>query len=332
MILVILKLTQMDFMEPTVQINGNNIENEVIPLIPTSPRVLKKNNFGTFIRNNKIFGNPSDNLKDAIQDVSEKKVKSKDNELIQNTLFKLLDTSKKDELLETVTVKTTEKIPTKLNELENTTDTKTILVRRIDYSEEEKINNTDKLIATLDVIKKKYKTIKLPKYDSETAYDKLLIYVECAKTQIKQRKKISKYKLLLGGLFLGIELFMTYILNMDPENFTLNQLKNMDQYEVIFNELQDIGIDRAVEEWSPLFRILWIMGIHILVFFGAKLLAKIFGGDIGELQKLISGFLNGKTIEDMDVDDGEEESMISKIYGIIKAFTSMRNMGKIVTK
>lgn len=327
----------MNFSNPIIEINGNTVRDEIIPVIPTSPRILKKNNFGTFIRNvDKVIGNPSDNLNDAIQDVSGRRNRPKEDTSTQNILLNFLDPKnslhqREVEISNSFSesyISPPQKESLKESKEENKLNeeiTKTVFVRKIDYSENDKVNNTDKLIATLDIYKKKYKTIKLPKYDSETSHDKLLIYVDCAKSQINQRKKICKYKLMLGGLFLGIELFMYYIINIDPENFTLNQLKNMDQYELIFYELHEIGIERVIEQWSPMLRILWIMGMHILIFFGAKMLSKIFGGNTSEMQTLISGFLNGKTVEDMDVDDGEEETLISKVYNIFKAFMGNRS-------
>src|SRR5688572_26644648 len=84
----------MNFIEPNIQINGISVEDEIIPVIPTSPRLLRKNNFGTFIRSTqKTFGNPSDNLNDAIQEVAERKSKTRDPPSIniQSTLLQLLD-------------------------------------------------------------------------------------------------------------------------------------------------------------------------------------------------------------------------------------------------
>lgn len=380
------------FDNPSIEANGVRLQDKDIPVIPTSPRTVRHNNFGNFIRDNakRITGNGSSDLIEVIRNATNKSEARKQNGKIShhedksifenflgmrnilsenvkeipvtissdateetphdvlkeiangNIVEKKTDEKveanvKKDikaeigEKTETKQKTTTEVVAkTKAEEIakdkKNETRERIVVVQKIQYSESAKINNIDRLIATLDIYKKKYPSIKIPEGYKDAKHDRLMIYVESAKMQINQRKKLIKYKLFLGGFFFFIEVCMIYGFGIDPEGFTIKQLKNMDQYELILNELQDVEIEREIEKWSPLTRIMWSVGQQLLVFMVAMLISKLFKiSTPTQIQEMLMGFFNGKSSEDLDVEDGEEESLITKLYGIFKAFTSVKS-------
>lgn len=392
------------FDNPSIEANGVRLQDKDIPVIPTSPRTVRHNNFGNFIRDNakRITGNGSSDLIEVIRNATNKSEVKKQNgkmshhedksifenflgvrnilsenvkeipvtissdateETPHNVLKEIANGNiieKKAEAIvearaetkavtdekaeagveakagaETKPKITTEtvtkaKAETKTEEIakdkKNETRERIVVVQKIQYSESAKINNIDRLIATLDIYKKKYPSIKIPEGYKDAKHDRLMIYVESAKMQINQRKKLIKYKLFLGGFFFLIEVCMIYGFGIDPEGFTIKQLKNMDQYELILNELQDVEIEREIEKWSPLTRIMWSVGQQLVVFMVAMLISKLFKiSTPTQIQEMLMGFFNGKSAEDLDVEDGEEESLITKLYGIFKAFTSVKS-------
>lgn len=373
-----------DITEPKIMIDNFTLDDSDVPIIPTSPRTLRRNNFSKFIESNsaRLSGNPSSDLLDAINmaskklhstpQLSEEKMDNEEYKIFENflnvnhevkreseetkvkknnrsrsnsprkdrvvvndsykpqSMIKLSDQSPTQDTIKSPNdaTKLSDQLPTQdtvnstplLNALNDKVHI--VVVRKIEYTENEKVNNISRMVATLDLYKKKYKSIKLPTYSENTPHDTLLIYVNSAKSQVTQRKKLTKYKIMLVIFFFCIELAMIYIFNINPDKFTLNQLKNMDQYELILNELQEMDIERTVEEWSPFMRILWGIGMHLFIFMIAKIISKFCSVSTSELQKVISGFINGKSMSDLDVDDGEEESLINRIYGLFSAFTS----------
>lgn len=380
------------FDNPSIEANGVRLQDKDIPVIPTSPRTVRHNNFGNFIRDNakRITGNGSSDLIEVIRNATNKSEARKQNgkishhedksifenflgmrNILSENVKEIPVTISSDATEETphdvlkeiangniVEKKTDEKVEANVKkdikaEIGEKTETKQkittevvaktnaeeiakdkknetreriVVVQKIQYSESAKINNIDRLIATLDIYKKKYPSIKIPEGYKDAKHDRLMIYVESAKMQINQRKKLIKYKLFLGGFFFFIEVCMIYGFGIDPEGFTIKQLKNMDQYELILNELQDVEIEREIEKWSPLTRIMWSVGQQLLVFMVAMLISKLFKiSTPTQIQEMLMGFFNGKSSEDLDVEDGEEESLITKLYGIFKAFTSVKS-------
>lgn len=201
---------------------------------------------------------------------------------------------------------------------------KYIFVKRIELTEEQKTVNLDRIFKTLELYSKKYKSIQIPKYDRETDYDRLLLITDYVKQQIDHRKKIGKYKLLLGAFFMGIELFIIYVLEFKDVKFVESQLQKMDQYELILNEWSnDKEVEQVMKRVSSFTSIFKVMGQNFGVFFVAKIIGKLFNRDTTEIEKMISTFLQGKTIEDLNVEDGEEETMISSLYNIGKTLLSM---------
>lgn len=207
--------------------------------------------------------------------------------------------------------------------------TKYVFVRKVKLTEEQKIDNTDKILEQLKLYKKKYPSIEIPKYDKDTEYDRLLLILECVKRQTDRRKKLSKYKLILGAIFMGIELFFLFIIKVNPGNFVESQLKNMDQYELILNEIGDEEIEEIIENASPFWKIMKTMGLNMLIFVLSLGVSKMFGRDTSEITRIVSGFINGKSMQDISVDEGEEESLINNIYNVVKELMFMFMSGKM---
>jgi hypothetical protein len=201
---------------------------------------------------------------------------------------------------------------------------KYIFVRRIELTEEQKTVNVGRIFKTLEIYSKKYKSIQIPKYDKDTDYDRLLLITDYTRQQIEHRKKIGKYKLLLGVFFMLIELFIIYILEFKDIKFVESQLEKMDQYELILNEWSnDREVEEVMKKVSTFTSIFKTMGQNFGVFFVAKIIGKLFNRDTTEIEKMISSFIQGKSIEDLNVEAGEEETMISSVYNIGKTLLSM---------
>lgn len=209
-------------------------------------------------------------------------------------------------------------------DIKEKTNYKYIFVKRIQLTEEQKTVNLDRIHKTLEIYSKKYKSIQIPKYDKDTDYDRLLLITDYVKQQVDHRKKIGMYKLLLGVFFMGIELFIIYVIEFKDINFVESQLKKMDQYELILNEWSnDKEVEQMMEKVSSFTSIFKIMGKNFGLFFISKIIGKVFNRDTIEIEKMISTFIQGKSIEDLNVEDGEEETMLSSIYSVGKNLLSM---------
>jgi len=199
-----------------------------------------------------------------------------------------------------------------------------VYVKKVKLSNEQEVANKNKILKSLEIYSKKNKSLPLPKYDKDTEYDKLLLILYGARLEIQHRRKIGKYKVILSLVFMGIELFMLYNMKIDLGNFAETQLKNMDQYELIFNEFDDKGIEGTIEEMSPGIKLMWNIGTNIIIFIITFAISKFTGRTIdGDMQSKISGFFNGKSIQDMDINSGEEDDMIGSLYNLAKTGISM---------
>jgi hypothetical protein len=203
---------------------------------------------------------------------------------------------------------------------------KKVNVKKKAFSEDERTRSTTRTLANLAIMKKNFPSVIVLDYHEGTPLEKLLVILEEGRHQIRVRKNASKYKIILALGFIFLEFFFSSVLNFKMDQFAVTQLENIHVYDPILNELGEFNPSKITENWRPEMRILGVIVFNIVVFFFAKLITNALGGSVQSMQKMISGFIIGKNVEDIESCKDESKEFAS-IGGLLNTFITMCRSG-----
>jgi hypothetical protein len=166
--------------------------------------------------------------------------------------------------------------------------------------EEIRDNRTDEddlkreLLFKFQLLKRSYKSnpnvTQLPDFTIHSDYKTMLNSYDMAVKQLNVDNNIENYKSYLITGFYIIEFTMGYWLKFDMQDFTKQQILNMNKYEHLLIELGEKSYVPEGSRWPIEIRLLFTIVINTAIFIITKMVMKKVGSNLfGMMEGLVSG-------------------------------------------
>jgi hypothetical protein len=134
------------------------------------------------------------------------------------------------------------------------------------------------LLFKFDLLRRSYKNTTIPEYTVHSDYKTMLRSYENTVRQVSIDSNIESYKSYLITGFYVVEYVLGYWLKFDMENFTRDQITNMNKYETLLIELGEKSYTPAGSAWPVEVRLLFTIIIQAGIFIITKMVFKKIGG------------------------------------------------------
>jgi hypothetical protein len=174
-------------------------------------------------------------------------------------------------------------VPPKLSDIAGGSYVPKKVVEDLDY--QVKSGETDEdlkreLLFKFDLLKRSYKSNVIPEYTIHSDYKTMLRSYEATVRQLNVDSNIESYKSYLITGFYIVEFALGYWLKFDMQNFTQQQILNMNKYEHLLIELGEKSYVPEGSKWPVEIRLLFTIVVQTALFIITKMVMKKIGTNL----------------------------------------------------
>jgi hypothetical protein len=174
-------------------------------------------------------------------------------------------------------------IPPKLSDIAGGSYVPKKVVEDLDYQVKNSENEEDlkrELLFKFDLLRRSYKTTAIPEFTVHSDYKTMLRTYESTIRQVNVDSNIESYKSYLITGFYIVEFVMGYWLKFDMQNFTQQQILNMNKYEHLLIELGEKSYVPEGSKWPVEIRLLFTIIVQTALFIITKMVMKKVGSNL----------------------------------------------------
>jgi Family of unknown function (DUF5767) len=136
------------------------------------------------------------------------------------------------------------------------------------------------LLFKFDLLRKSYKTANIPEFTIHSDYSTMQRTYDSTIRQVNVDSNIETYKSYLITGFYITEFVLGYWLKFDMQDFTKQQIVNMNKYEHLLIELGEKNYVPEGSKWPVEIRLLFTILINAAIFIITKMVMKKIGGSL----------------------------------------------------
>ena len=136
------------------------------------------------------------------------------------------------------------------------------------------------LLFKFDLLRKSYKTANIPEFTIHSDYSTMQRTYDSTIRQVNVDSNIETYKSYLVTGFYITEFVLGYWLKFDMQDFTKQQIVNMNKYEHLLIELGEKNYVPEGSKWPVEIRLLFTILINAAIFIITKMVMKKIGGSL----------------------------------------------------
>ena len=136
------------------------------------------------------------------------------------------------------------------------------------------------LLFKFELLKRSYKNTSIPEFTIHSDYKTMLRSYETVVKQVNVDSNIENYKSYLVTGFYIVEYVLGYWLKFDMQDFTKQQILNMNKYEHLLIELGEKSYVPEGSKWPVEVRLLFTIVINAAIFIITKMVMKKVGSNL----------------------------------------------------
>jgi hypothetical protein len=136
------------------------------------------------------------------------------------------------------------------------------------------------LLFKFDLLRKSYKSANIPEFTIHSDYSTMQRTYDSTIRQVNVDSNIETYKSYLITGFYITEFVLGYWLKFDMQDFTKQQIVNMNKYEHLLIELGEKNYVPEGSKWPVEIRLLFTILINAAIFIITKMVMKKIGGSL----------------------------------------------------
>jgi len=136
------------------------------------------------------------------------------------------------------------------------------------------------LLFKFELLKKSYKNVTIPEFTIHSDYQTMQRIYDTTIRQVNIDSNIDTYKSYLITGFYITEFVLGYWLQFDMQDFTKQQIANMNKYEHLLIELGEKNYVPEGSKWPVEIRLLFTILINAAIFIITKMVMKKIGGNL----------------------------------------------------
>ena len=136
------------------------------------------------------------------------------------------------------------------------------------------------LLFKFELLRKSYKNVNIPEFTIHSDYQSMQRIYDTTVRQVNIDSNIDTYKSYLITGFYITEFVLGYWLQFDMQDFTKQQIANMNKYEHLLIELGEKNYVPEGSKWPVEIRLLFTILINAAIFIITKMVMKKIGGNL----------------------------------------------------
>ena len=170
-------------------------------------------------------------------------------------------------------------LPPKLSDIAGGNFIPKKIIENIDISQDDDDLKRE-LLFKFELLKRSYKNTTIPEFTIHSDYKTMLRSYETVVKQVNVDSNIENYKSYLVTGFYIVEYVLGYWLKFDMQDFTKQQILNMNKYEHLLIELGEKSYVPEGSKWPVEVRLLFTIVINAAIFIITKMVMKKVGSNL----------------------------------------------------